>query len=247
MKINKLIKRIIKDVACRFTTQNHLLRYRTNALLIDDYKQKNINVIYDIGAHQGDWATEIHSLMPNAHFILFEANPQHEKKLAQLGHRFFNTVLTKPGIQEVEFFVPSGAQSTSTGASYLKEITPHYEHVKVTVLKATTLDELLSTYSLPQPDLIKIDTQGSELDIIEGGRKIFSGAKWILMELPLIEYNEGAPDFSLYIATLDELGFAPVEVAEIHHYGRIAFQIDLLFLNKKFIDSTNLQALRLIS
>jgi hypothetical protein len=40
-------------------------------------------------------------------------------------------------------------------------------------------------------DLIKIDTQGSEFDIIQGGINTFSKAKVVICEVALIENNVG--------------------------------------------------------
>jgi hypothetical protein len=103
-------------------------------------------------------------------------------------------------------------------------------------LKASTLGEVAASKNLPQPDLIKIDTQGSELDIIAGGSAIFENAKWILIELPTLEYNVGSPDAGAYFARLNELGFLPVDLSEIHMFGSVVIQLDFLFANRRMID-----------
>jgi len=61
------------------------------------------------------------------------------------------------------------------------------------------LDELIDKHNLPIPDFIKLDTQGSELDILKGATKIVGKTPLIFTEMPIIEYNKGAPKFSEYM------------------------------------------------
>ena len=69
--------------------------------------------------------------------------------------------------------------------------------------KAVTLDKLVSKNNIPLPDFIKIDTQGSELDILRGGEKTISNCSLIYLECPIIEYNMGSPNLSEYIEYLN--------------------------------------------
>ena len=85
-------------------------------------------------------------------------------------------------------------------------------------------------------DFFKIDVQGSEIDIINGGLDIIKEAKGILMEVSLMEYNQNAPTKDFVYEYMDNLGFKPVElIGNINHpltYELI--QQDILFLNKKY-------------
>ena len=70
-----------------------------------------------------------------------------------------------------------------------------------------TLDKVIDNNNWPLPDLIKMDVQGSELDILEGGKKILSQAKYLIVELQHIEYNDNAPLFEESIATIEKSGW----------------------------------------
>ena len=50
-------------------------------------------VIYDIGAYQGDWSREIKTIFPNAKFVLFEANEIHRPSLAEISSLYCIAVL----------------------------------------------------------------------------------------------------------------------------------------------------------
>ncbi len=66
----------------------------------------------------------------------------------------------------------------------------------------------------PIYDLIKIDTQGSELDIIEGGINTFKNAKAVITEVSFNNYNEGGCTKEQILKKISDLGFdyiMPVE------------------------------------
>ena len=88
-------------------------------------------------------------------------------------------------------------------------------------------------------DLIKIDTQGSEIDIIEGGLKLVSKAEFLLLEIPFFGvYNQGVPSFQVHIEKIDNFGFIPYDIVSLQRItSDILIQIDVLFVNKnsKFI------------
>ena len=82
---------------------------------------------------------------------------------------------------------------TCTGNSIYKELTQFYSDDQLDIIKkkGIKLDDLFEDES--EFDLIKIDTQGSELDIMSGGKNLCSKAKGILLEVSLTQYNENAP------------------------------------------------------
>ena len=129
----------------------------------------NLDVVYDIGAWQGGWSRDMRAVLPDTEFILFEANPAYADALANSGFRAFNTVLSNPGRNEVEFY-----NGTNTGDSYYKETTTHYNNRGSIKLPCRTLDSIIEEYGLPCPNFIKIDTQGAELDILTGAQSILN-------------------------------------------------------------------------
>ncbi len=194
-----------------------------------EYLQANgvsIDVIYDIGARHGDWSINIQRAFPAAEFILFEANPKCEPFLAGTGWPYFIAVLSSEA-KRLDFY-----ENNSTGDSYYKEDTSHYESVVPTEKQAVTLDQMIESNQLKQPDFIKLDTQGSELDILRGGKTALSNASLVYMECPIVAYNKGAPNIHDYIAFMAAEGFVPHDICEIHRAHQTLLQIDLLFIRK---------------
>ena len=90
------------------------------------------------------------------------------------------------------------------------------------------LNEIQTKTQIPFPDFLKIDTQGSEIDILKGGNEILKNCKVILLECPIISYNIGAPSLSDYIKYLDSINYLPFDVTEIHHLDKVLVQVDIV-------------------
>jgi FkbM family methyltransferase len=187
----------------------------------------NIRTVYDIGANNGNWSKHLKKdALRQSQFVLFEANESHVNSLEKTGLKYFVGVLSsKENI--VDFFSVGGA-----GDSYFLESTVHYSSVSPKKVLTQTLDKLAKENSLPKPDLIKLDTQGSEIDILKGGMNALESASLVLIECPIVKYNIGAPNIHEYIVFLQSCGFVPIDLMETHFVGKIVAQIDLLFMRE---------------
>ena len=196
-----------------------------NTLTSKGYK---LNNVFDIGANAGKWTLKYEKVLNKSQFFLFEANPNHSRpKKLNKKHKWFNCVLSSPDIKEVKFYSLSG-----TGDSYYKERTHAYKNCTPLQLKTITLDDAINTYVLPKPQLIKLDTQGSELDILEGAKNIIKYVDIILIEMPILPYNKGAPLFNDYMNYLTSLDYIPVGPEEFHFADNMFVQLDIAFLKK---------------
>lgn len=83
-------------------------------------------------------------------------------------------------------------------------------------------------------DLIKLDVQGAELAVLQGGEALVRQCAFLLLELPFMGmYNHGAPSFAESIAYLDGLGFVPYDLPEMHRESGVLLQIDILFVARE--------------
>lgn len=208
---------------------NSLYKQKLNSIILH-LKQNNveINTVYDVGAFQGDWTKLLKKTsLKNSKFYLFEANVENEKYLKNSGHEYFINVLSDKN-KEVKFF-----SKVHSGDSYFPEKTNFYENTIVPkTLQTTTLNDIQKKIQIPSPDFLKIDTQGSEIDILKGGSKILNNCKIILLECPIISYNTGAPTLNDYIEYLDSINYLPLEITEKHYLDKVLVQIDIVFLKK---------------
>ena len=197
----------------------------------------NPNSILDIGAHTGQfhgWAKKVWS---DAGIFMIEANPLHESHLDRLammnGDKYLIAALGDEE-REVTFYTRSDKPHTE-GNSYYKEhnywdIPQLVQETKVTLQKLDNLFEDNAVF-----DIIKVDTQGSEIDILKGGKDLVSKAQAIILEVSFIEYNEGAPTAEETIDYMNEIGFEERMSIGEHYDGGTIVQKDLLFTNKEMI------------
>jgi FkbM family methyltransferase len=187
----------------------------------------NVSIIYDIGAHSGEYAKTIKEHFPNSKVVLFEANESHRKVLSQTGFDFFIVTLFRENVT-IPFYSVGG-----TGDSLYREnnFSAYIEQDPIEV-QARKLDDFISQYDLPLPDFIKIDVQGAELDVLMGGTTSINYAKIITLELAICNYNSGAPNFSQSVEFMINKGFIPFDVVEYHQMHGSLVQIDLAFMRK---------------
>ena len=193
-------------------------------LLLDGIK---IDTAYDIGAYKGVWTRSLKHIIPNAEFILFEANSSHEPELKKTKSRYFLEVLSDTENNR-QWWTDS-----STGDSLFRENQNFYENSKPVVKRTRTLDSILSEFNLPLPDLIKIDVQGAELEVLRGGALAVNYSSIVILELPILEYNIGAPKISECLDFMRAHNFIPIELLEVHKAGEFLVQIDVGFVRKE--------------
>ena len=140
-------------------------------------------------------------------------------------------ILSNPGRETVNFY-----NGCDTGDSYYKETTDHYDNRRPITLPCRTLDSVIEENNLPVPQFLKIDTQGSELDIMAGAKRVMGKADLVYLECPIIEYNKGSPNIFDYLMSMSSYGYIPTDVLEIHRSEEVLLQIDVMFIKAETKD-----------
>lgn len=201
-------------------------------------KLKNLgfepDLILDIGAFFGTWTLDCLRFYPSAKYFLFEpAHHSYQRNLDQFNNvKIIHTILNSEE-KEVDWY---GETNGGSGDSFFKERTKHFANTMPIKKQTTTLENELKKENIQAKSVfIKIDTQGSEIEVLKGAGTILNNTDFIVLEMPFFgQYNEGCPSFREYINFLDSKGFVPFEITDIHNIGNPPFQtqIDLLFINK---------------
>ena len=186
--------------------------------------QKRFNIkfknVLDIGAAAGDWSGHVKEFNPDAKFTLIEPNKLHNERLKSLG-KVHNVYLSDSVKEKVYYVCQDPFQQTGNGFYEERSNVPF----KKTIVKTTKLDQVVDeTY-----DLIKLDVQGAELEVIKGGMITIQKAKWLQIEIPLFEYNIGAPNMYSLLGNLKAIGFYPFDIAQI------LFNVRCLYIDYVFV------------
>jgi FkbM family methyltransferase len=166
-------------------------------------------VAIDVGANIGRWTRGFLDLYPRASVVMVEAQPELMPTLQLLADGHPSVAAVNAVLSDVEaahdFYVCHGDKHSS-GSSLRPELTgAPLERRSVTT---TTVDALIDSLPLSTPvDMMKLDTQGSELDILRGAARTLESVKCLQLEISLVHYNDGGPLLAEVVAFLRDRGF----------------------------------------
>lgn len=184
--------------------------------------------VIDVGVAFG--SPTLYASMPTAKFYLVEPVPACKPLLEDLSRRLdaqtFN-VAAGAADGTLDFFVHPDV----SGSSAYRQLEGAFfdgERVSVPVRR---LDSLINK-PLARPSLLKIDTQGAELEVLAGASGLLDDIDVVIIEVSFHEFREGAPEFHDIVIRMDKLGFRCYEVLEGHYRSadNALAQVDLAFV-----------------
>ena len=173
-----------------------------------------VNCVIDVGAANGGWTECLKPVFPNADFHLFEPLASHaplyrdafkERKAAGEQFTLHEIALSNSdGEGEIEL------HDSPYGSSLLHvSSADQLPSVKVRLAK---LDSLFKSGEIPQADIIKLDTQGTELQILQGAVNLLRETKFVVVESWFFRgYGSDTPILTEVIAFMAEQGFLPFD------------------------------------
>jgi len=205
---------------------NQFLNYKKILKKKQLYNFKNI---VDIGANSGNWSILFKSLYTQSKFFLIEADKKHENKIAKIS-KLFHIGLVDKSKSFKRFYIYN--DFNGTGSSIFKEKSNH--KYKIKKMKTATLDKILKKkFSKKYYDLIKLDTQGSELNILKGATETLKKTQFIIAEIQIKNYNINSPNYKEFNSYLKKKNFKKVATLFNHVINNEISQSDVLYKNLK--------------
>lgn len=157
-----------------------------NFQAIKELIKKNEPVVFDLGANCGFFTLRTLDFFPKAKIYAFE--PQ--KKVI---NKFKETIKANnlQDIISLEEFAVADRNCQSTfyenrspiSASLLKEKVSRRSIRKHYPIEIVSLNWFVEEYSVPSPDILKIDVEGSELDVLKGSTDFLNEISILLIEV----------------------------------------------------------------
>jgi FkbM family methyltransferase len=191
------------------------------------------DTIIDVGAYEGEWTRMAHRIYPDAEILAVEPLREKEEQLQALAEsvpevQYEAALLGAETKQNVPFHV------NETVSSVLPESEETDADRESRML--TTLDHLTEGGPFSQPDLLKLDVQGYELEVLRGGEQLLKThpPELILMEVSLIEINEGAPLIADVVEFMSRADYRLYDICSFMRrpYDDALWQIDALFVHQ---------------
>jgi FkbM family methyltransferase len=178
---------------------------------MDFINDRKINVVLDVGANAGQFGQKLRCFGYSGAIVSYEPVSSAFKHLERVAgadgkwtaHNF------AIGAECGELKLHISANSKFTSALSLKNNSQEFHGGivadRVESVPMWTLDHIATKYD--GNILIKIDTQGFERQVIEGGGKTLARSKGVLMELPIIALYNNLWRLSEAIEYMDGVGF----------------------------------------
>jgi FkbM family methyltransferase len=100
--------------------------------------------------------------------------------------------------------------------------------------KLRTLDDYTSLNQISYLDILKIDTQGFELEILKGSARVMREHRLTYAESIFSEMYEAMPHFDEILRFVLDRGFMLISMYEVFHSDGRAGWADALFLDPRF-------------
>ncbi len=188
-----------------------------------------IQTVIDIGASNGNWTQLCRQFFPEAYYFLIEAQPCHESDLKKLRKSASRTdfVLAAAGNRSgaIYFDVSDPFGGVASDTPFEKDC------LEVPV---TRVDDQVSAKGLQPPYLLKLDTHGFEIPILEGADNTLSKANLVILEVYNFKIRPEALKFYEICDYMDKKGFRPIEIVDLmlRQYDDSFWQMDIFFVRK---------------
>jgi FkbM family methyltransferase len=170
-------------------------------------QDKKFNVIYDIGSSVLHWHREIKNIYPNSTVYCFDGAPNVEPLYKANKIDGWCIGLLGDQDKEVECQLHTGLNLVNFYEENIELSKVPASHFRKTTLQMRKLSTAIKEKNFELPDLIKMDIQGSELDVIKGSVEVIQHSKAVILELPTLEWNLGAPHKTETIEFMESIGF----------------------------------------
>ena len=172
-----------------------------------------IKTIIDVGANTGQFARAIHEVLPEAYIYSFEPLSDVFKELqaAMRNVKKFqaiNTALAETNGEQVFYRSAWSPSSSLLPMNQLhKENFPFTAEESKETVAIRRLDDYISELSFEDEILVKLDVQGYEDKVIDGGKCLLQRTKVVIVETSMVPLYEGQPLFHDIFGILDDQGF----------------------------------------
>jgi len=216
---------------------------------------KNPTII-DVGANKGQTIFFFKKIFPKSKIFAFEPSEEYkslEKKFKNdKSIKCSNFAIDKKKGKKKFFYHKLKSKNSSELSGFYKINKNSKDHIRLRssernkILKEINFSYSVNCMSLDDIfkkkidiDLLKIDTQGNELNVLKGSKKLLKNIKFIKLELMLYDYYEISYSISDIELFLKKFNFKIFNILEVQQnpVNLKTDWIEVLFFNKSLIST----------
>lgn len=216
-----------------------VLNYESSKLsgeenFLDDCVSKNSSgVIFDIGANEGKYSSSIRKINKSIEIYAFEPHPiTYRKLVGNTSNADIKTYNMGVGLREGSLILYDYANNDgSSHASLYKDVVEqiHKEQSVTHEVRIISLDDFVVNNKIKGVKLLKIDTEGHELEVLRGFERCIRGNE---VEVIHFEFNEmnivskaSFKDFWDFLPNYDFFRMLPDGLVSIRSYDPVSCEI----------------------
>ena len=201
------ISELARDTLRRFGFD--LIRFRS---LNSIFSQHGIDVVFDVGANVGQYATQLRRLGYRGRIVSFEPQATAFATLSALAAKDPGWTAVHAGLGSADGQLTMNIYNNTALSSMFTLDESVFEHqarkVGTETIEIRTVDGVLDRHVRPEDRVfLKIDTQGYEQEVLRGAEASFSRLVGIQIEMSLTPIYPGRPTLDEMIALLKTKGF----------------------------------------
>ncbi|MHB8688602.1 MAG: FkbM family methyltransferase [Candidatus Dormibacteraceae bacterium] len=188
------------------------------ARLRECLKEFRINCVLDVGANEGQFASRLRRLGFRGWIISFEPNPTAFAKLQRSRSKDARWRGYQYALGSDHETRPFYLHADSSFSSFLRPLEqPRMSTVDIDVRPlGTILDKLIADISAPRI-MLKMDTQGWDVEVVRGAAAVLPRITALLSELSVQPLYEGMTPFDAALGFYSDLGFTLYDITPINH------------------------------
>ncbi len=187
------------------------------------------HTVVDVGVASSTPA--LYSAFPSASFLLIEPLVEFEPFLKRICSTYdAQYVLAAAG--EAPGTAILNVHPDKVGSSFLREAEGASVDGIPRKVPVVTIDQLCSEKNLRGPYLIKLDVQGTELQILSGASRTLQEAEVVILEVTLLASLIEGPELFDVVSRMKEFGFVGYDLIDLHYRPSddALCQVDMLFV-----------------
>lgn len=189
--------------------------------------------IVDIGANHGNWTRAAMASFPDAKFSVFEPQKRLAEKHEDLA-RDKRVALYYMGIGDFDGTAPFTFLDRDDSCSFVYSASEAQEQgYAQNNIEIRRLDTMMPQSEFGLPDIVKIDAEGLDLKVLEGGTETLVNSDIVLVEATVActEYPNTA---SIILAKMDSLGFRIFDITDLNRTPELGvlWLIEMVFVRK---------------
>lgn len=178
-----------------------IFKYK-NHMILPEFKGKKDKIIFDVGANEGFYALGMKKNNPKLKIVAIEPVPSTFKILKKniQSNKLKNIILVNQALTKkkgkITFeMVPEVTFVGGLDIAMQKRKWLDVKRIKKITVNSTTLSSLCKKLKIDKIDILKLDVEGSELDILKSSKTFLPNIKKIVIEWHSIKLRNKCKDF----------------------------------------------------